>query len=109
MGGDKFYLHSLRELEPKGLPFDAGAPFFSPDGQWIGFMVTASGRPIIRKMALGGGPPGDVCGKGYVGATWAADGMIYFVSEVSGGLVVVAAAGRVPKVLVKIAFLTGDR
>ncbi len=109
IGGDKFYLHSLRELEPKALPFDAGAPFFSPDGQWIGFMGTASGRPIIRKMALGGGPPGDVCGKGYVGATWAADGMIYFVSEVPGGLVRVAAAGGEPKEVVKIDLAKGER
>jgi len=86
IGGDKFYLHSLRELEPKPVSFDAGAPFFSSDGKWIGFMGTAGGRPVLRKMALGGGPPGDVCGRGYVGATWAADDMIYFVSEVPGGV-----------------------
>jgi Protein kinase domain/WD40-like Beta Propeller Repeat len=108
-GGDIFYLHSVSELEPKQLPFDAGAAFFSPDGRWIGFMGTASGRPIIRKMALGGGPPGDVCGRGYVGATWAADDMIYFVSEVPGGLVRVAAAGGEPKEVVKIDLAKGER
>ena len=109
LGGDKFYLHSLRELEPKALPFDAGAPFFSPDGRWIGFIGSASGRPQLRKMALDGGPPVTVCGKGYVGATWAADDMIYFVSEVPGGLVRVAAAGGEAKEVVKIDLAKGDR
>jgi eukaryotic-like serine/threonine-protein kinase len=109
IGSDKFYLHSLRDLEPKAFPFDAGAPFFSPDDRWIGFMGSASGRPIIRKMALDGGPPVTVCNKGYVGATWAADDMIYFVSEVPGGLVRVTAAGGEPKEVVKIDIAKGDR
>src|SRR6266852_5952284 len=109
LGGDKFYLHSLRELEPKALPFDAGAPFFSPDGRWIGFIGSASGRPQLRKMALDGGPPVTVCNKGYAGATWAADDMIYFVSEVPGGLVRVAAAGGEAKEVVKVDLAKGER
>jgi serine/threonine-protein kinase len=109
IGGDKFYLHSLRELEPKALPFDAGAPFFSSDGRWIGFIGSASGRPQLRKMALDGGPPVTVCNKGCVGATWAADDMIYFVSEVPGGLVRVAAAGGEAKEVVKVDLTKGER
>jgi eukaryotic-like serine/threonine-protein kinase len=109
IGGDKCYLHSLRELEPKALSFDAGAPFFSADGRWIGFMGSASGKPILRKMALDGGPPVTVCNRGYVGATWTADDMIYFVSEVPGGLVRVAGGGGEPKEVVKIDLAKGDR
>ena len=110
IGGDQFYLHSLRDLEPKLLPFDGGACFFSPDGRWIGFLGSAAGKPVMRKMPLDGGPPVTVCGRGYVGATWAADDMIYFVAEVPGGaLVRVPAAGGAPKEVVKIDLARGDR
>lgn len=109
VGNDIFYLHSLRELEPKLLPYEAGAAFFSPDGRWLGFMGTAAAKPVLRKMALDGGPAEDVCSRGYVGATWAADDMIYFVSEVPGGLVRVAAAGGEPKEVVKIDLAKGER
>jgi Tol biopolymer transport system component len=109
IGGDKCYLHSLRELEPKALPFDAGAPFFSADGRWIGFIGSASGKPILRKMAVDGGPPVTVCNKGYVGATWTSDDTIYFVSEVPGGLVRVGARGGEPEEVLKIDLAKGDR
>ena len=109
VGGDRFYLHSLRELEPKAFPFDAGAPFFSPDGRWIGFIGSAAGKPVLRKLAVDGGPPVTVCGKGYVGATWAADDMIYFVAESPGALVRVPAAGGDPKQVVKVDLAKGDR
>ncbi len=109
LGADKFYLHSLRELEPKTFPFDAGAAFFSCDGRWIGFIGSAAGRPLLRKMALEGGPPVTVCSGGYVGATWAADDMIYLVPLVPGGLARVPAAGGEPKEVVKIDLAKGER
>lgn len=110
VGADLFYLHSLRELEPKLLPFDGGACFFSPDGRWMGFIGSATGKPVMRKMALDGGPPVTVCGRGYVGATWAADDMIYFVAEVPGGaLVRVPATGGDPKEVIKVDLAKGDR
>ena len=77
-------MHSLRELGPKAVPAPAlGAAFFSPDGRWIGFLSVAEGNSAIRKMALEGGPPETVCRSGiaYGGETWAANDMIYFVSE----------------------------
>jgi len=109
LGADIFYLHSLRELEPKLLPFDGGAPFFSSDGRWVGYIGSASGKPQLRKIALEGGPPATICGKGYVGATWADDDMIYLVSEVPGGLVRVPAAGGEPKEVAKIDLAKGER
>ncbi|HEY6370985.1 MAG TPA: protein kinase [Candidatus Sulfotelmatobacter sp.] len=109
VGNDVFYLHSVHELEPKVIPFDAGAPFFSADSRWVGYMGSAAGKPVLRKMALEGGPPTDVCATGYVGATWTADDMIYFVSEIPGGLLRVAASGGDPKEVAKIDLAKGER
>jgi serine/threonine protein kinase len=109
VGADIFYLHSLRELEPKLLPFTAGAPFFSADGRWIGFLGPAAGKAVLKKMPLDGGPPGDICGRPCIGATWTADDMIYFVSDVPGGLLRVAAAGGQPAEVAKIDLAKGQR
>ena len=109
IGADIFYLQSLRDLEPKIFPFAAGAPFFSPDGRWIGYIGSAGGNPVLRKTPLDGGPPGDICGRGYMGATWTADEMVYFVSNVPGVLLRVAAAGGEPKEVAKVDLAKGQR
>lgn len=109
IGADIFYLHLLRELEPKQFPFTAGAPFFSPDSRWIGFLGSATGKAVLKKMPLEGGPPGDICGRPCIGATWTADDMIYFVSDVPGGLLRVAAGGGQPAEVAKIDLTKGER
>jgi serine/threonine-protein kinase len=107
-GADTFYLHSLRELEPTLLGSDMGPAFFSPDGQWIGL-----GGPHyeLQKMPLDGGPPVTVCSPSgpNAGGTWAADDVIYFVTEIPGGLVRVASTGGQPKEVVKIDLAKGER
>jgi eukaryotic-like serine/threonine-protein kinase len=53
-------------------------PFFSPDGQWIGF--TADSR--LKKVPVGGGTPvtvADSAAVGFGGATWLDDGSIVYV------------------------------
>jgi serine/threonine-protein kinase len=109
IGADIFYLQSLSELEPKLFPFTGGAPFFSADGRWIGFLGSAAGKAVLKKMPLDGGPPGDICGRPCIGATWTADDMIYFVSDVPGGLLRVAAAGGQPTEAAKIDLAKGQR
>jgi serine/threonine-protein kinase len=109
VGGDIFYLHSLSELEPKLLPFDGGAPFFSSDGRWIGYIGSVAGKPVLRKIPVDGGPPGDICGRPCIGATWTADDVIYFVAEVPGGLQRVPATGGEPKEVGKIDLAKGQR
>ena len=109
VGADIFYLQSLRELEPKLFSFTAGAPFFSADSRWIGFLGSAAGKAVLKKMPLDGGPPGDICGRPCIGATWTADDMIYFVSDVPGGLLRVAAAGGQPTEVAKIDLTKGQR
>src|SRR5438552_637264 len=63
----------------------AWGPFFSPDGQWIGFSAWGS----LNKIPIGGGATQIIfrgLRGGGGGSTWAADGVIYFsISSASGG------------------------
>ncbi len=74
-----------------------GYPFFSPDGESIGF--ASPGR--LLRLRLGSDVPSTICDlDGYFrGATWGADDTIVFSSTGSGGLLRVAAAGGEPEVL----------
>ena len=71
-------------------------PFFSPDGQWVGFW--AGGE--LRKVPLGGGPAVTLCKAAAIfGASWGSDGTIVFATARNGGLWRVSAAGGTPEAL----------
>lgn len=75
---------------------NAVQPFFSADGQWIGFF--ALGR--LRKVSLHGGPAVDLADAPVPhGASWAADGSIIYAPNFGSGLMRVAADGGSPKSL----------
>jgi serine/threonine-protein kinase len=77
---------------------NAYAPFFSADGQWIGFFekaelkkVSITGGPIITIAPITGGP---------LGASWGADGtIVYATDDQDSGLWRVSAGGGEPRVL----------
>src|SRR5262249_28912499 len=77
----QLYLRPLNAITatPIAGTMGAGVPFFSPDGQWLGFGAGAQ----IKKVALSGGAPQVVCEATTVirGAAWGEDGTIFF----SGG------------------------
>ena len=111
-GVNQLMLRSAAELEMKQPQGVAGAvPFFSPDGQWLGVMdpsLTGS----IRKVALSGGAPANVCRgarAGLGGATWSQDDTIYFVAENPGAILRVPASGGEPQEAVPIEFAKGER
>jgi eukaryotic-like serine/threonine-protein kinase len=74
----KLYLRRMDEFEgtPVAGTEDANMPFFSPDGQWVGF-VTTSG---IKKVPVEGGAVVELTSVAYgvEGATWGTDGYVYF-------------------------------
>jgi serine/threonine-protein kinase len=73
----------------------AHAPFFSPDGQSIGFF-TADGK--LKKMSVDGGTIATIADAfNGVGATWAADDTIIFAPGFNTGLFRVPAAGGSPQ------------
>ena len=79
------YVRRLDRLEPVRLGGTDGAqaPFFSPDGRWIGFF--ADGK--LKKVALSGGAPialADAPVPG--GGSWNDDGRIVFAAAPAGGL-----------------------
>jgi serine/threonine-protein kinase len=71
------------------------SPFFSPDGEWIGF--SASGK--LRKVSVEGGAEVALCdaGSSYTGADWGEDGKIIASLRISSGLSQVPSAGGTPE------------
>jgi len=76
-------------------------PFFSPDGQWIGYW--AKGK--LLKVAVKGGAPVAVCDlpSRPVGICWGPDGRIIFGTlDAAGGLQRVSADGGTPETLTTV-------
>jgi serine/threonine-protein kinase len=93
-GVRQLYVRPLSELHPVPLTGAEGAamPFFSPDGQWIGFF--AGGK--LKKVRTAGGSPVTLSdAPNPRGGTWAHDGTIIFQPNVGvrGGLHRVSDAG----------------
>ena len=110
-GQNRLYLRSLGELEPRVLPVMGVAPFFSPDGRWLGFLGPAGSQVFqLRKLGMGGGAPVTLCPtEAFAGASWADDDTIYFVAASPGGLLSIPAAGGQPQEAAKIDFAKGER
>ncbi len=94
----KLYLRSLDSLTAAELPGTEGgaSPFFSPDGQWVGFF--AGGQ--TKKTRLSGGSPLVVCARDGFDASWTPNDTI-LIGTAFAGIVSVSAQGGTPSVLVK--------
>jgi Tol biopolymer transport system component len=127
-GGVALYVRDLDGLEARRIPgteLPTRAetlmnPFFSADGNWIGFR--ASDRGLVR-VPIGGGPPLEIAEDPqprFLGAAWASDDTLIFSSgpqlhrvSVRGGGVpqplTAAPAGAPAPTLVAPALLPGER
>jgi serine/threonine-protein kinase len=95
----QLYRRALDQAEAVPIPGTEGAeaPFFSPDGQWIGFYAGDE----FKKVAASGGPAVPICklgGRNW-GAAWGVGDSIVFAED--GDLRQVSALGGDPKVLLK--------
>jgi Tol biopolymer transport system component len=89
----RLYVRDLQSLEVTALPGSEGAegPFFSPDGQQIGFFADWK---LKRASMNGGGLPRTICGLAdFRGASWGADDVIVLAPSQSGPIERVSASG----------------
>jgi serine/threonine protein kinase/Tol biopolymer transport system component len=97
----RIFLHRMDNLqdEPISGTERALGPFFSPDGQWLGFF--ADGK--LMKISIGGGAPTVLCDApiGF-GAVWGIDNTITFAPTGGSGLMQVSAAGGAPREITKL-------
>ena len=92
----KLFTRRLDQPKATELPGTQGAtaPFFSPDGQWVGFV--SGGK--LNKISVEGGavvPLGDVAN--FAGASWGEDGSILVSDALGKGLLRIPAGGGPPE------------
>ena len=86
------------------------APFFSPDGRWIGFIAEEPSRLRVKKVAIAGGPALSLCDlpdQQFWGASWADDGTIFYGAR--GGLFKVPSGGGSPERVTTVDLAKAER
>jgi len=103
----QLYLRPMDQLEAtpiRGTEGGSREPFFSPDGQWVGFWVGGQ----LRKVSISGGAPVTLCeAQNPFGASWGQDDTIVF-GQGQQGIWQVPATGGTPEVLVTMDSTEGD-
>jgi len=98
----QIFVQNLAGFEARPLPGTEGGntPFFSPDGEWLGFFTSNQ----LKKISLRGGEPLALCSTSPVtrGASWGDDGRIIFAGTMNGGLMRIGAAGGTPEAVTKL-------
>ena len=98
---EQLYLRAMDQMEAtpvRGTEGGARSPFFSPDGEWVGFWVGGQ----LKRVAIRGGAPVSLCeAQNPWGARWGADDTIVF-GQRGAGIMQVSADGGTPEVLVAV-------
>jgi predicted Ser/Thr protein kinase len=99
-GSQQIYLRALDSLEARPISGTEGAvnPFFSPDGQWLGFFAGGT----LKKVSVSGGAALSLADTSTPrGASWGSQGMIAFAPTVFSALQQVSDAGGTPQPLTR--------
>jgi serine/threonine-protein kinase len=94
------------EAEPITGTENGFAPFFSPDGQWLGFFTAGE----LKKVPIEGGAALLICPVPPVtaGGAWDTDGSIVYTRAVNGSLYRVPSAGGEPQQLTTLDAARGE-
>ena len=106
VGERKLYSRHLDQEESSPIPGTEGAvdpPFFSPDGEWVGFV--ADGQ--LKKVRLDGVGAVTLATVLVSGASWGPDGDIVFGTR--GGLMTIPADGGAPEALTTLDVDAGEQ
>jgi Tol biopolymer transport system component/predicted Ser/Thr protein kinase len=99
-GTQQLYMRAMGSLESKPIPGTEGAviPFFSPDGQRVGFFAGGN----LKKVSVSGGAALTLANAALPrGASWGSQGNIAFVPTTVGALQQVLEAGGTPQPLTR--------
>ena len=100
----ELFLQALDQWEGTTLTEGTGQerpyhPFFSPDGEWVGFATPDA----LKKVPRSGGTPIKLCAVDLSrGASWGPDGTIVFAPTPGGGLSVIPDSGGEPTPLTEL-------
>ncbi|MCZ6917514.1 MAG: protein kinase [Gemmatimonadetes bacterium] len=101
-GARRLYLRAMDRDEPRPLPGTEGgyAPFFSPDGEWIGFFTDRK----LKKVAVSGGAAITLIDVPPItqGGAWGPDDRILFAPTFNTGLTWISADGARPESLTEL-------
>jgi Tol biopolymer transport system component/predicted Ser/Thr protein kinase len=101
-GIQQIYLRAMDNVEPRPIPGTVGAinPFFSDDGQWLGFFAGSK----LKKVYVNGGAALSLADAPVPGgASWSSQGKIAFAPNAAGALFQVPEAGGIPQPLTRFA------
>jgi eukaryotic-like serine/threonine-protein kinase len=101
-GKSQIFVQNVAEFDARPLPGTQGGngPFFSPDGEWLGFFTSAQ----LKKISLRGGEPIALCSTPPVsrGASWGDDDRIIFARTMNGELMRIDASGGMPEAVTRL-------
>jgi eukaryotic-like serine/threonine-protein kinase len=100
---DGLYMRSVDALDARliaGTDKDSIQPFFSSDGQWIGYFSQSDQK--LKKVPISGGAPVVICDANPLtgAASWNLDNTIVY-SDIASGIIRVPANGGTPENLIK--------
>ncbi|MES2124443.1 MAG: protein kinase [Gemmatimonadota bacterium] len=106
-GKNRIFVRALDQTEARALDGTEGGdgPFFSPDGEWIGFFAGAK----LRKIAVSGAALQQLADAPFHrGGDWGDDGFIYYAPTNIGGIWRVPEGGGTPTLVTQLDTAVGE-